>query len=296
VEVEAVLEGNGAVVNGFDRSDDSPLLVFGPPFSATPPVVAFFLFFFPIRSFRYRTMWPCNTSNAFCAPISSSAFSCSDAREENIAGERTRVLLCNTIGGGSAVLLEGWVDATGPITIGKQTEGGRAANGETEEGDVTVGTSVNNGGPLPDGGETIPGVELFVGLLPADDIGPVLDPEDTAELRVVNDAAVEVASIRDESTGSDFVACAVTPGCTALGTVVKSCPGDACVLQSDADLPGKASGVDVSGGGSGPTPLFTLRLRGGSSGTVLSFFLELLLPPSLPLTGSAEDDADCDGA
>lgn len=58
-----------------------------------------------------------------------------------MTGERTRVLLCNTIGCGSGVLPEGWDDGTEPITSGRQTEGGRVANGEaeTEEDDTTAG-------------------------------------------------------------------------------------------------------------------------------------------------------------
>lgn len=86
------------------------------------------------------------------------------------------------------------------------------------------------------------------------------------------------------------------PVITALGTVVNGppsvracakpptgCPGDdACVLLRD-----ETKGVDVRGGGSGPVPLFTLRLSGGSSGTALSFFLELLLVTSLPLAETA---------
>ena len=204
-----------------------------------------------------------------------------------MAGERTRVLLCNMIGGGSGVLLEGCDDGTGPITIGKQTEGGRAASGEAEaeEDDVTEGTSVDDGGPHP-GGTT--GVEITVGV-PTDDTG------DGRELSMVNDPpTAEVDPIRGGSAGSHFVSCPaapVFPVITTLGTVVKSCPG-ACVLQSDADLRGKARGVDVNGGGSGPAPLLTLRLSGGSRGTALSFFLELLLPPSLPLAESADDEVD----
>lgn len=39
---------------------------------------------------------------------------------------------------------------------------------------------------------------------------------------------------------------------------------------------GRGNGVDVSGGGNGPLPLFTLRFNGGSKGTPFFFF------PSLP--------------
>jgi len=60
------------------------------------------------------------------------------------------------------VLLEGCDEGTGPITIGRQTEGGRVANGETEieVDDVTEETTwVDDEGPHPDRGETTPGVE-----------------------------------------------------------------------------------------------------------------------------------------
>lgn len=178
--------------------------------------------------------------------------------------------------------LEGCDEGTGPITIGRQTEGGRAANGEAETEEVTEdGSAVDDEGPHPDGN----GVEVTPGV-PAPD-SPELDPDDAMELN--NPPTVTVEPIRGGSAGSDLVSCAAGPTTfpvvAALGIVVESCPsgGGACV-----NFRGKARGVDVSGGGSGPTLFFTLRLSGGSSGTALSFFLELLLP----LTGSADDDAD----
>lgn len=179
------------------------------------------------------------------------------------------MLLCNTIGGGSGVLLDGCDEGTGPMTIGRQTEGGRAANGEAEDDVTEERTWVDDEEPHP---ETTPGVESVP--------SPELDTDDATELS--NPSTVAVEPIRGGSAGSVF------PVITILGAVVKSCPSaGAC-----GDPRGKASGVDVSGGGSGPAPLFTLRLSGGSSGTALAFLLVFLLPPSLPVAGSADVDAD----
>ena len=180
------------------------------------------------------------------------------------------------------------------MTIGKQTEGGRAANGEaeSEEEEGMLLDSVDDEGPYPDRTETAPGVDIFVGV-PVPDATP-LDPDDPTEPSVEsNPPAGTIEPIRGGSVGSDFVSCAATPTSTfpviiALGTVVNG-PPSAGVLQSDADLRGETRGTDVSGGGNGPMPLLTLRLSGGSSGVALSFFLEPLLVLSLPLAGTAAD-------
>lgn len=177
-----------------------------------------------------------------------------------------RVLLCNTMGGGSDVLLDGWDDGTGPTTIGRQTDGGRAANGDAAA-EESFGGFDEEANP----GVGVPSVE-----------------HDAIEPNVVGNPPGAVGPIRGGSIGSDLGPCAIDPA-FKFPSVVESNPPCDCVVESVADL---CSGVDVSGGGNGPAPFFTLRLSGGSSGTALSFFLELLPVPSLPLAGWADDDAE----
>lgn len=84
------------------------------------------------------------------------------------------------------MLLAGCDDGTGPMTMGRQTEGGRAAKGEVETEDVAEGASVDDEANL--------GVEVWVGV-PADDTSPGLDPDDATRLSVGNPPATEVELI-----------------------------------------------------------------------------------------------------
>jgi hypothetical protein len=193
------------------------------------------------------------------------------------------------MGGGSEVVLEGWDEGIAPTTMGRQTEGGRAASGEGEAEDVVdvdasapIASAVEKEGAPDTDKEVDPGPGEVAGTTPP---AGVVDP------------------IRIGSTGSAFGKCTAAseptpPSTTPLGTVVNGppctkppfgCPGGD--PDPDIDVEGNANGADVNGGGSGP--IFTLRLSGGSSGIALSFFLEPFPVPSLPPgNGGADWDED----
>lgn len=121
-----------------------------------------------------------------------------------------RVLLCNTMGGGSDVLLDGWDDGTGPTTIGRQTDGGRAANGDAAA-EESFGGFDEEANP----GVGVPSVE-----------------HDAIEPNVLGNPPGAVGPTRGGSTGSDL---GKFPSIEALGVVESSPPCD-CVVESVADL------------------------------------------------------------